>query len=266
MASALLPSSNLSTMKPRMRAPLIPVLIPCLLLAGLTWMSAQRTSAPPPASICLEVPSPQGTTRGVGDSSLLWHKTRLSVKWMGGSPELRQKVETYAREWEQFCPIRFNFGVRFGSGDIRIDFSPSGGSWSYVGIEAQTSPGNEPTMNLAIDDSTEEAMIKRVVLHEFGHALGLRHEHRSPNKPFSWDVDAVMETYAAAGWSSEKTIMNVLENIKDPNATLRASDFDPKSIMLYPIPATLTGGTFSADWNLELSDGDKEFIARIYNE
>jgi len=237
--------------------------IPLLLLATLGWLSAQLSPLPP-ATLCLEVPSPRDEVRGVGDESLIWHKNRVSVKWLGGTPEMHEMVEEYASQWEEHCPVRFNFGVRFGSGDIRIDFRQSGGSWSYVGIEATKAKGSEATMNLAISSDMDQDMIRRVVLHEFGHALGLRHEHRSPNKPFDWNIDMVMATYTAAGWSEQKTIMNVLQNIQDPNATLRMTEFDPDSIMLYPIPAELTNGAFASGWNLNLSAKDKEIIGELY--
>ena len=43
-----------------------------------------------------------------------------------------------------------------------------------------------------------------------------------------------------------------------------AFGFDPKSIMMYPVPAELTLGGFHTDWNAELSEQDKLHIASIY--
>jgi hypothetical protein len=46
---------------------------------------------------------------------------------------------------------------------------------------------------------------------------------------------------------------------------LRASDtYDTTSIMQYAVDSALTRDGFSISWNMELSDTDKEFIARAY--
>ena len=65
----------------------------------------------------------------------------------------------------------------------------SGGSWSYIGTDALHIPKESKTMNLGfIDRST--------VMHEFGHALGLIHEHQSPFKGgFGWNKEEVGERH-----------------------------------------------------------------------
>ena len=56
-----------------------------------------------------------------------------------------------------------------------------GSSWAVQAIDALTIPKDQPTVNfgwLRHDSPYEE--IRRVVLHEFGHVLGLVHEHQIP--------------------------------------------------------------------------------------
>ena len=60
-----------------------------------------------------------------------------------------------------------------------------GGSWSYIGADAATIPKESFTMNLGFVD-------RSTVLHEFGHSLGLIHEHQSPFKGgYEWNRDEV---------------------------------------------------------------------------
>jgi hypothetical protein len=101
-----------------------------------------------------------------------------------------------------------------------------------------------------------------VVLHEFGHALGMHHEHQNPTVDIPWDYEAVYAYYGAGGWSRADVDWNVL-NALDAGQT-NFSEFDPNSIMLYAIDNDLTIGDWEVGWNTELSDTDKGFMSKQY--
>ena len=61
---------------------------------------------------------------------------------------------------------------------------PSDGAWSYVGTDCRDIPLNEPTMNLGFLDGGTAA-------HEFGHAIGLAHEHQNPAGGIQWNEEVV---------------------------------------------------------------------------
>jgi hypothetical protein len=113
-------------------------------------------------------------------------------------------------------------------------------------------------------DPAERAEIRRVVSHEFGHSLGLIHEHQNPDHPIQWDRKAVIADLSGPpnSWDEATIEHNIFEKY-DP-AKLSATAVDPKSIMMYPIPATWTTDGFSAGLNEEPSDTDKEFIRGAY--
>jgi len=68
---------------------------------------------------------------------------------------------------------------------VDLFFASPGGSWSYIGTDATKLPLESFTMNLGSVD-------RPTVLHEFGHALGLIHEHQSPFKGgFKWNREEV---------------------------------------------------------------------------
>lgn len=67
---------------------------------------------------------------------------------------------------------------------LMVLFIP-GGSWSYIGTDASRIPLESFSMNLGFVD-------RPTVLHEFGHALGLIHEHQSPFEGgFKWNKEEV---------------------------------------------------------------------------
>jgi len=103
-----------------------------------------------------------------------------------------------------------------------------------------------------------------VVLHEFGHAMGLIHEHQNPVAGIHWNREAVIRELSGPPnkWSVQEIEFNVLTPASPSDVTATAMDKD--SIMMYPIPKTWTTDGFSAGFNSNLSDADQKFIRRQY--
>ena len=110
---------------------------------------------------------------------------------------------------------------------------------------------------------SDETELRRVVLHEFGHCLGCVHEQASPGALIRWDEEKVFSHYRDwQGWDRAKTRENVLDRYS--GGDLRHSDYDPDSIMHYPVPPELTRDGSAVGWNTRLSEGDRSFIALLY--
>jgi len=110
----------------------------------------------------------------------------LQYRFLTGAEHQKYKVRKVIPEWEKYCSIKFVEAQDTDNVDIRITSDPSEGSWSYVGTDVLniTNP-NEATMNLgSIGQGTDDLSPIEVgtILHEFGHSLGLTHEHRSPSR------------------------------------------------------------------------------------
>jgi hypothetical protein len=140
--------------------------------------------------------------------------------------------------------------------DIRISFDKKLGCESYVGTNALDIPKDEYTMNFAWFNAS-------TILHEFGHALGMKHEHQGPFSNIQWDKEALDEYYKdLAGWTPDEVQYSVIDkqNPKD----IIGSDFDPLSIMLYFFPARLTLNHIGTRANNRLSGYDVIWITKTY--
>lgn len=187
----------------------------------------------------------------------------VRVKMMGGTSFIRSKVRHYADVWTQHANIHFAFVDPDRGAEIKIAFDP-GRSNSNIGRDALSVPFNFATMNFGwFTDNTAEQEFRRVVLHEFGHALGFIHEHQSPVGGIQWNRERVYAFYwEQEGWDRGMVDANVFE--KYSFSTTNYSQYDPTSIMHYPIDASLTLDGVGQPRNSDLSETDREWARRFY--
>lgn len=192
---------------------------------------------------------------------------RLRCRFLDGSKTQRRKVEAKARLWEKHANIRIDFGDD-PEAEVRISFRADPGSWSALGQECLVRayfPAHQPTMNFGwLEDGTDAGEYERVVVHEFGHALGCIHEHQSPSVKLKWKKSAVYEAFSGPPnyWSKEDIDRNVLEKYSPEG--LSFTRFDAQSIMLYRFDGSLFTDGKGTPQNSKLSATDKQMIARMY--
>ena len=155
--------------------------------------------------------------------------------------------------------LKFVFVDNPKDAQIRISFNPGSGAWSLLGTDClnERNP-NEATMNLGWFDVP-------TTIHEFGHALGLIHEHQNPRENLiEWDKNKVYNwAKQTQGWDEQTTYRNIIE--KYSTAQINGSKFDPESIMLYFFPGTLTTNNKGTNQNLKLSEYDVAYLNSVYS-
>jgi hypothetical protein len=206
-----------------------------------------------------------GRTRAAVERMKLWENGRtLRLRFLDGLPEVQAKVQAIAKEWEALANLKLEF-VSNGTAEIRISFAEEGFSWSTVGTDALTVASGEPTMNYGwLEPSTPLREYQRVVRHEFGHALGMIHEHQNPaaQGQIPWDKPKVYAYYAQQGWTEDEVDFNIFQLYEEESTNHTA--FDRASIMEYAVPDSLTIGSYAIGWNTEFSPMDVEFMKRQY--
>lgn len=195
-----------------------------------------------------------GQSRAIIDFRRLWvNGSTLQVRFMGGTAAQHDLVKEQAGWWTQHANLNFNFN-NAPDAEIRIAFDPNDGAWSWVGTAALEQPQNIPTMNLGFTDGGTPA-------HEFGHAIGLHHEHQNPAGGIQWNREEVIRSLSGPpnNWTVAQIEHNVLK--KYSTDQVRGTEFDPDSIMLYFFPASWTLNGVETKDNPVLSATDETFIA-----
>ena len=192
----------------------------------------------------------------------------LRCRFLDGSAKMQKKVRTLAKGWEKFANIKLKF-VTKGPEEVRISFYADAGSWSAVGRDALNAayfPVHQPTMNFGwVRDDFDPVEDKAVVLHEFGHALGCIHEHQAPTFDRKWNKAEVMKYFQGPPnfWDADAIQSNVLSKYSPRG--IKATKFDPESIMLYAFDAELfSDGRGPTNENVRLSVTDQTMIKKMY--
>lgn len=191
----------------------------------------------------------------------------ITISFLDGDPDLQDRVKQTALAWTAPGLANLILDFRKNTNDtfIRISFVP-GGSNSLVGTTCKyITDLTRPTMKFGwLTPASSDLAIRQVVLHEFGHALGLIHEHQNPGSVINWNKENIYRELSGPpnSWSKETIDRNMFQPYQQSETNYTA--VDPKSIMMYPIPASWTTDGFSAGFNDALSDQDKTFIHEQY--
>lgn len=199
-------------------------------------------------------PGGPGRTRAISPIGKAWmNGSTLHARFMGGSASEQAKAKEQAAWWSAVANLQIVFD-NAPNAEFRITFDPNDGAWSYVGTDCRDIPLNEATMNLGFLDGGTAG-------HEFGHAIGLAHEHQNPDGGIQWNEAVVIRELAKSPnfWDEQTVRHNVLRRYSADQ--INGTTFDPKSIMLYFFPAAWTTNGIGTSANEVLSQVDKQFIA-----
>ncbi|KAF5350798.1 hypothetical protein D9758_010354 [Tetrapyrgos nigripes] len=232
-----------------------------------TTMSTTAKACAPAPLIKGEAPTPSDVGHAVMSKKLWPVGETLTLFFLDGTANQKAAVLKTIAIWSTFANISFAEAPR-DTAKIRVSFKTQG-SWSAVGMDAlKVTDKNSPTIGLGwiADDPNPSQEDAGIVLHEFGHALGMMHEHQSPLR------GGMIHLKERAVYNYYRPLLNYNDNLVKSqiidqynlSTISNYSQLDLNSIMMYFMPADLNEEGIEVPVNTCLSKHDQAFITLNY--
>lgn len=135
-----------------------------------------------------------------------------------------------------------------------------------MGTDALNVSQDSATMNFGwLTPISSDEEIALAVLPQFGHALGLYNEHQNPIAEIPWDVDRIRKEMSGAPYFWPEAQIDRQMFSKWPTEAFPIKkEFDPLSVMFQMVNEKWLSIEIPDRQKTTLSDGDKEFISKLY--
>lgn len=184
------------------------------------------------------------TNRAVGQKSVFYKPgSTLKIQIIGSAQFISGVKNVLVTHAQPFINLKFQF-VDSG-GDVTIDNNYSGG-----GV-ARCLGCQKPSISIS-------SAAQGLVLHEFGHALGMQHEMKNPNIKLTWIESVLVQSYGGAEFVKSQITSTV-----NPS-TVNALAFDKNSVMIYNLPANTNKEGVDMRPSNVYTDIDKQWLIMTY--
>lgn len=204
----------------------------------------------------------------VAEKGTLWKPNQtLYIHLLDANKKEFIQIKTIAQEWLKYTSLKPQFimgkPTKKEVTHIRIQLGKGILNNSSRGTRALLEKKTEATMHLvALRYSwISEKRKRRLILHEFGHALGLLHEFENPTLPYQWTKKGLTQICKGIFKPLKKCVLKLTQKNKD---IFFFSTFDQDSILNYEILPYMTREGVHIKKTYKLSDKDIKGISLLY--
>jgi hypothetical protein len=197
----------------------------------------------------------------ISDNYLYWNiGCSLYINFMNGSKRLHEKVMQIGNDWSKYASIKFT-ERETGESNIRIIFNDTGLVKTAVGVMNNMIPQDEPTCFIDTSNIQSASLFKSIILHTFGHLIGMQHENAVPFNGRKWNYLALDKYAIRHEWDES----DLKQQIMYPYSTSISNSLiaDRKSVMYY-VPKEEWVKEKTLPLNDSLSMMDKTVAGSLY--
>jgi hypothetical protein len=184
------------------------------------------------------------TNRAVGQKNVFYKPGSTVTISVKGNTQfiagIQNVIMTYAQP-------RINLKFQFvnSGGNVTIDNNYTGGGVTRcLGCQS-------PSISVS-------SAAAGLVLHEFGHALGMQHEMKNPNIKLTWIESVLVQMFGSASF-----VQSQITSTVNPS-TVNALAFDKNSIMIYNLPAKTNVQGIDMRSSNDYTDLDRQWLIMTY--
>jgi hypothetical protein len=108
-------------------------------------------------------------------------------------------------------------------------------------------------------------VVTGTIQHEFGHALGLLHEHLHPDFDGQLDEGFIIAEMRKGGWDEATTRLNILNRMGSKEQCVGDPQYNPNSVMMYNIPKRWTKNNKRFQRAASIQDRDIACVLGMYS-
>ena len=202
----------------------------------------------------------------VYDDTKIWNQDSITFYFIDGTKQQKSEVKQFSKLWQRYTGIKFNF----------TNSKPNFFSFKKFYKITFNGKNNESTKGavnglIQLGNLSDNIIYRKTtILHEFGHMLGLAHEHQRADRPNYLNNKQLIDNCMKNQSQSRLWCKDNLSQ-KSHDSVFVQSDYDKQSIMHYDLEningkQTDLNSPDSSSENNSLSFTDKYYIALLYNQ
>jgi hypothetical protein len=200
------------------------------------------------------------------ENTKIWNQDSILFHFLDGTEKQKNEVKKFSQLWQKYIGIKFRFS----------NTKPSSFSFqkyykiTFKGGSNQSTRGAINGIIHLGDLSDDIIFRKSTILHEFGHMLGLGHEHQRIDRPTSLNNKQLIFSCIKIQKQPKAWCEENLSNIMSDEVFIE-SKYDSLSIMHYALKNIVGDNTKLLNYlpdtgSNTLSYTDKYYIAMLYNQ
>jgi hypothetical protein len=202
----------------------------------------------------------------VYEETPIWDQDSITFFFLDGNLKQKNEVKKFAKLWERYTGIKFKY----------TSIKPSVFNFKKYYKITFKGTSNESTQGaingiIRLGNLSDDIIFRKTtILHEFGHMLGLGHEHQREDRPLTLSNYKIIDSCVHEQKQSRNWCKENLNDINHSKVFIE-SLYDPESVMHYDLNSVIDKDSRLLDMLPETQDNslsftDKYYIAMLYNQ